>query len=88
MNDHFELQTQYPEPKDYGGGRLRIDSCGEATFWYQERSVRMKRVNIGEANEHGIILCGTELAPGGKYIFQQWYLRYIRPSADGAKHGA
>ena len=88
MSDHFELQTQYPKPIDHFGGRLSITKEGVATFAHRGREVSMSRVLIESASADGIMLSGMQQVPGGRYILQQWWLRYITPSADGAKHGA
>ena len=87
MSDHFELRTEYPKPVEHGGGRLHIAKDGIAYFSIGKATISMSRVKIETAAAHGIILSGMELKPGNKYILQQWWLRYIRPSADGAKHG-
>ena len=83
MNDHFELQTQLPKPKDYGGGRLSIGIDGAADFIHGDQTKSMSQVRIVFAAAHGILLTGMQLTPGNRYILQQWWLRYIRPSADG-----
>ena len=83
MSDHFELQTQYPKPLEHGRGRLWITKEGLATFKLLTSSMVMSRVRIEEAAGHGIALSGVEHTRGGKYILQQWWLRYISPRADG-----
>ena len=83
MIDHFELRTEYPKVKEHGGGRLGIEKDGMAYFDTGKATKILSRSRIDFAGGDGIMLSGIELAPGGRYILQQWWLRYIRPSTDG-----